>query len=52
MSVGKTEEISIGTAPIGRTEYGLCNVNNIIYMFGGCTSGQPHMDDFWYINCM
>ena len=48
MSDFTVEYLNLKERPSGRNGFGICNANNIIYIFGGFS--HEKCDDLWYLS--
>ena len=49
----KATKIESNPNPRARSQFGLCNNYNIVYIFGGHGQGSKnYFNDFWYIHGM
>ena len=47
---GSIVDLKISNKPSKRCYFGLCNNNNIVYIYGGWNGS--YLDDFYYLVCM
>ena len=44
------KELKFKDKPLPRRNFGLCNNNELVYIYGGMADDQSRLDDFWELN--